>query len=349
MKDESCSQQPSLRVPVWPFAYGGPTGQGKIRELPEDFKVEEILAFEPEGSGEHFFLLLEKTGENTEFVARQIARFTGVRQRDIGYAGLKDRYAVTRQWFSVWLPGALPPDWSQFNSDSINVLEHTKHQRKLHRGALSGNIFEIRIRDWRGDRKKLEQQLRAIQISGIPNYFGPQRFGNKAQNVSKAQALFNGSEKIPRHKRSLYLSAARSFVFNHVLAERVINDSWNQAIAGDILMLSETHSVFKLEEPDSIIKERIQKLELHPTGPLSGIDGIQPKEEAEAIESQVSNAYQSLITGLKAAGLKSERRALRVPVKEFSWKFQSEEELQLNFILPAGSYATSLLRELIEI
>ena len=210
----------TIEIPVWPYVYGQPSGQGKIRSVPEDFIVKENLAFEPSGAGEHAFLQIEKTGENTDYVARQLARFANVRQRDVSFAGLKDRHAVTTQWFSVWLPGKADPDWTQFETDSMKVLQSVRHARKLKRGVLSGNSFKLIIRDWQGDQDKTIRQLEAIKANGIANYYGAQRFGNEGQNVNKALAMFQGA-KVGREQRSLYLSAARSYLFNQILAYRV--------------------------------------------------------------------------------------------------------------------------------
>ncbi len=224
----------TIEIPVWPYVYGSPSGTGIIRSLPEDFIVKENLAFEPSGEGEHAFLQIEKTGENTEYVARQLARFANVRPRDVGFAGLKDRHAVTTQWFSVWLPGKADPDWTQFETDSIKVLHAVRHARKLKRGVLSGNSFKLIIRDWQGDKDKTIRQLEAMKANGMANYYGFQRFGHEGQNVNKALAMFSGV-KAGREQRSLYLSAARSYLFNRILACRVSGDIWNQAVAGDIL------------------------------------------------------------------------------------------------------------------
>ena len=162
----------TINLPTWPYVYGNPTGHGKIRSLPEDIKVEELLAFTPSGEGEHVFLHIQKTGENTDYVARQLARFAGVRQRDIGYAGLKDRHAVTTQWFSVWLPGKPEPDWPLFETENMKVLHSVRHARKLKRGVLSGNHFEITVRDWQGDQAKTIGHLAEIKVNGIANYYG---------------------------------------------------------------------------------------------------------------------------------------------------------------------------------
>ena len=132
-------------LPEWPYAYGGPSASGEIKALPDDFIVDEMLSFMPEGSGEHVFLHIEKSGENTEYVARLLARHAGVRQRDVSFAGMKDRHGRTRQWFSVWLPGKIEPDWADLETESLRILQTVRHARKLKRGVLAGNQFKTLI------------------------------------------------------------------------------------------------------------------------------------------------------------------------------------------------------------
>jgi tRNA pseudouridine13 synthase len=336
----------NIDIPVWPYVYGGPSGTGKIRSLPEDFIVKENLSFEPSGAGEHAFLQIEKKGENTEYVARQLARFANVRQRDVSYAGLKDRHAVTTQWFSVWLPGKADPDWAQFETDSTKVLQAVRHARKLKRGVLSGNSFKLLIRDWQGDQGKTCQQLELIKANGIANYFGSQRFGNEGQNVGKALAMFEGA-KAGREQRSIYLSAARSYLFNLVLAERVTMANWNQPITGDTYQFDLSHSCFQSGQPDAEIMRRLAAKEIHPTGALWGRGNTDVSADALAIEQAVIDKHPLLAQGLMANAVDRDRRALRVNVQGLQWRFVDGETLELDFTLPAGSYATSVLREII--
>jgi tRNA pseudouridine13 synthase len=338
----------NIEIPVWPYVYGSPSGVGKIRTVPEDFIVHENLAFEPSGDGEHVFLHIQKIGENTDYVARQLARFANVRQRDIGYAGLKDRHAVTTQWFSVWLPGKSEPDWTVFATDNMKVLHTLRHARKLKRGVLSGNRFEITIFDWQGDRAKTIEQLELIKANGIANYYGGQRFGYQGQNVNKALAMFKG-EKVNREQRSLYLSAARSFLFNHILGVRVVAGTWNQALAGDVYMFDGSKSCFKSQLPDAEILRRLASKTIHPTGVLWGKGEADVSVGALDAEQRVINSYDELAEGLIANGAEKARRPLRVNVDNLEWQFRDQTTLQLCFTLPAGSYATSLLRELIEV
>ncbi|PKM12814.1 MAG: tRNA pseudouridine(13) synthase TruD [Gammaproteobacteria bacterium HGW-Gammaproteobacteria-3] len=338
----------TFAIPAWPYAYGGPCGQGVIRSIPEDFVVRENLAFEPSGTGEHAFLQLQKSGENTEYVARQLARFVGVRQRDVGYAGLKDRHALTTQWFSVWLPGKPDPDWQGFASETITVLQAIRHTRKLKRGVLSGNDFELSIRDWQGDKVRLAEQLAAIKSGGIANYFGAQRFGLHGQNVNKALALFQGM-RVKREQRSLYLSAARAYLFNQVLAQRVTLQNWNVPVAGDALIFDGGRGYFKADTIDAATAARVAALDIHPSGVLWGSGVTDVSAAALAIEADVIGRFEALAQGLIASGMSAERRALRVRVRNLAWHFSADDELKLRFALPAGSYATALLREIIEL
>ena len=337
----------SIQIPIWPYVYGQPAGTGKIRTLAEDFIVKENLAFEPSGSGEHAFLQIEKKGENTDYVARLLARFANVRQRDVSYAGLKDRHAVTTQWFSVWLPGKADPDWSQFETESMKVLQSLRHARKLKRGVLSGNSFKLMVRDWQGDKDQAIAQLEAMKVSGIANYYGPQRFGNGGQNINKALAMFLGA-KVGREQRSLYLSAVRSYLFNQILAYRVDHENWNQPIMGDTYVFDLSNSSFKSGTPDTEIIRRLAAREIHPTGALFGKGEAGVSGDVVALEKYVADAYPQLAEGLIAFSVESDRRALRVNVTDLQWQFVRDDLLELAFTLPAGSYATSVLREIIK-
>jgi tRNA pseudouridine13 synthase len=337
----------SISLPIWHRVYGEPASSGKIRSEPEDFIVYENLSFEPSGDGEHVFLQLQKTGENTEFVARQLARLANVRQRDIGFAGLKDRHAVTTQWFSVWLPGKSEPDWSALETGNIKILKVNRHARKLKRGVLSGNQFTLTIRDWQGDQAKCIEQLNGIKANGIANYYGEQRFGHQGQNIDKALAMFNGA-KVAREQRSHYLSAARSYLFNHILSHRVATKTWNQALPGDTFMFDGSHSTFKSQMPDSEILRRLAARTIHASGVLWGKGEIDISADALAIEQSVIDTHGELAQGLIAAGIEKDRRALRVNVNDLEWQFTDETTLRLRFTLPAGSYATALLREIID-
>lgn len=332
-------------LPIWPYAYGGPSGTGDIKTEPDDFIVEEVLSFTPEGSGEHVFLHIEKIGENTEYVARLLARHAGVRQRDVSYAGLKDRHGRTRQWFSVWLPGKDDPDWSAVESEHLKILQSVRHARKLKRGVLAGNRFTVLIRNWAGDQECAERQLQQIETQGFPNYFGPQRFGHHGQNINRALAMFAGA-KVKREQRSLYLSAARSYLFNLILARRVAQANWQLAISGDVFKLDGSNSCFAGDTSDASLAARIEQGDIHPAGLMWGRGGHVAGADAGAIENAVLAANALLADGLTAFEVDADRRAMRIVPQDLSWQWHPHQ-LVLNFTLPAGSYATALLREII--
>ncbi len=336
-------------VAALPRALGGPLGSGTLRSLPEDFQVEEILGFAPDGEGEHVMLYVEKRNTNTEWLARQLARFAGVPPRDIGFAGLKDRYALTRQWFSVRLGGAPEPDWGALQSDEIRILSAARHRRKLRRGALRGNRFRLCVRDLQAEPAALEGCLRRLAQTGVPNYFGEQRFGNLGSNLRAAEALLAGGRDPGRQRRSLALSAARSFLFNEVLAERVREGSWDRALPGDLLQPDGSHGVFLLDAVDADIDARVTRLEVHPTGPLWGIERIRPRGRVEDLERGVAQAHPAWLAGLERLKVEGDRRALRVPVQSLDWEITDPGWLDLSFSLSAGSYATVVLRELLAV
>ena len=331
-----------------PFAFGGPAGSGRLRVEPEDFVVREIPICAPDGSGEHVWLYIRKRNANTEWVARQIARFAGAAPRDVSFAGLKDRRAVTEQWFSVQLPGRADPDWARLEVEGVTVLQAARHSRKLRRGALRGNRFEIRVRGFDGDRALAEARLRALAARGVPNYFGTQRFGRDGGNLEAAARMLRGEGRRPaRHERGLYLSAARSHLFNQVLAARVAAGTWDTLLDGDVLQLDGGRAWFVADAGDAELPRRLQGMEVHPTGPLWGRGDPATQGAARALELACLEPWREWCAGLERAGLEQDRRALRVRAAELSWSWADESELSLAFALPSGSYATALLHELV--
>ncbi|MDD5033883.1 MAG: tRNA pseudouridine(13) synthase TruD [Methylococcaceae bacterium] len=330
-----------------PHAFGDPAASGKIKLHPEDFVVGEILGFDLTGEGEHVFLRIRKRGENTDYLARQIAKYAGLPKMAVSYAGMKDRHGITTQWFSVHIPGKRDLDWSGLESDSVAVLESTRHNRKLKTGALKGNRFEITVRELEGERSAIEEKLTRIRREGVPNYFGPQRFGREGNNLIQAEALFKGELKLRDRKlEGIYLSTARSHLFNRILARRVESGHWNQAIAGDVFMFASSHSFFR-DELSAEIQARISALEIHPSGPLWGKGESAASGEALAIETAVAAELPLLCEGLARCGMETARRPLRLPVADLAWNFVDDNALRLDFSLPAGAYATVVLREAI--
>ena len=327
-----------------PCACGEPPLTARLRARPEDFQVEEILGYDPDGAGEHLLLWVEKRGANTDWVARELAKFAGVPPVAIGYAGLKDRHAVTRQTFSVQLAGRPDPDWSTFPHADVTVLAATRHSRKLKRGALRGNRFVLVLREIEGDRAQAESVLQRMATHGVPNYFGEQRFGREGGNVAQARAMFAG-RRVDRDKRSMLLSAARSQIFNQVLAARVERACWDTPLEGEIWSLAGSRSWFGPEPFSDALAERLARGDIHPSGPLWGQGEPPTQGDAGTLEREIGAAHGDLVAGLVAARMDQERRPLRLLPGQLRWRWLADDALELSFELPAGAYATVVVRE----
>ncbi|MDQ7016579.1 MAG: tRNA pseudouridine(13) synthase TruD [Gammaproteobacteria bacterium] len=332
----------------WARLLDKPMQKAVLRCQPADFQVDEVLGFEPSGEGEHWFLQLEKTALNSDEVAKRVADLAQVKLMDVGYSGLKDRNAITRQWFSVYLPGQPAPDWQSLNSENVSVLQVTQHSKKLRRGVHKANRFEITLREFEGEFNELKNRLGFLQKNGFANYFGEQRFGHGGRNVEHALALFERRlRKVSRAKKSIYLSAARSWLFNCVLSERINQGRWSQLQQGDVVMLHGSHSIFAIEAVDELLQQRLAEGDIHLTGPMWGKGCSKLGEEAYAWEKACIVSEPPLTVGLEAAGMKMERRPLRVFIKGVELTELEADVVRLAFELPTGSYATSLLRELL--
>ena len=333
-----------MTLPDWRRAWGLPPLQAMLRRYPEDFRVDEELGFEPDGEGEHRFLRLEKANANTAWVAGQLAKFAGVDVRNVGYSGLKDRHALTRQWFSVQLPPRSTVDWTTFHVEGVRVLEVTANRRKLRRGVHRSNRFQIVLRGARGASAAVAERLAQIAEQGVPNYFGEQRFGRGAANLALADALMEG-RRLSRGRKSLALSAARAWLFNQVLERRVADGSWHRLRSGDCAGLDGSGSVFAVVRADAELARRAASLDVHPTGPLWGKGALSTSGEVEALEREVAAQFASLAAGLERLGLDQQRRPLRVAVRDLAWN-EAYDALELSFRLPCGAFATAVLREL---
>ena len=330
----------------WNYAHGGPAGHCLFKSGLEDFFVDEELPFEPDGAGgEHLYVHIEKHGENTDWVAGELARHAGIKRQSVSYAGRKDRQGVTRQWFCVTLPGMADPDWAGL-PPSIKVLRQARHLKKLRTGTLKSNFFRITLRDVEADRAQLESLLTTIAEQGVPNYYGTQRFGFGGRNLNKALAMFQGRFRANRNKRSVYISAARSWLFNQILSERVSQQSWNQYIAGDVIGFYDSNSL--IFEPEDNIQQRIDTGDVSPTAALWGRGRLAVSDQARALEEQVAKAVPELCEGLETVGLNQERRVTRLLPGEMSWQWQGDKTLVMEFRLPKGCFATSVLRELLD-
>ncbi|MFI4885641.1 MAG: tRNA pseudouridine(13) synthase TruD [Steroidobacterales bacterium] len=324
-----------------PRAHGAPLSPGRLRTEPEDFLVEELLGFEAAGAGQHVLLKVRKREANTQWIARELARACGCRPGDVGYAGLKDRRAVATQWFTVPQSRLSPADWIGIASGEFQVLEAHRHSRKLPRGALAGNRFVIKIRGAVIDDASLASRLAALERSGVPNYFGPQRFGRGGANLKR---LGEDVRTLPPAQRGFVLSAARSLVFNAVLAERVADGSWARLEPGDLANLDGRASHFPVEAVDEALAARCAGLDVHPTGPLWG-RGV-PRTGGRVLELEQRVAAQSAAACDLAAraGMEQERRSLRLAVRDLRWQRETDA-LTVEFRLCRGAYATVVLRE----
>ncbi|MCG6540250.1 tRNA pseudouridine(13) synthase TruD [Pseudomonas sp. KSR10] len=332
-----------------PSAHGEPCGTAVLKAVAEDFQVDEVLDIPLSGTGEHLWLWVEKRNLNTEEAARRIARAAGVPARSISYAGLKDRQALTRQWFSLHLPGKADPQLGKAEDETLKILQAGRHQRKLQRGAHSANGFTLRLTELRADRAVLDARLERIKTHGVPNYFGLQRFGFEGGNVQGAREYANRQElPAQRNLRSRLLSAGRSYLFNRVLAKRVAAGSWNQALVGDLLAFTDSRSFFPAGEAECA-DPRLALLDLHPTGPLWGAGESPATGEVQALEARTAVAEPSIAKWLAEAGMKHERRTLRLPIGGLSWHYPEPDILQLEFVLPTGCFATAVVRELVSL
>ena len=329
-----------------PRAYGAAVLSARFRSIPEDFFVEEQPSFAPTGEGEHLLLTIEKRGMNTAFAAKKLAAWAGINEMGIGYAGMKDRNACTRQRFSVHFPRRIAPELGLLAADDFKVLEHSWHNRKLSRGALAGNRFVLVLREVQGDHASVDARLAAIAAGGIANYFGEQRFGRDGDNVDSARRMFAG-ERVRREQRSIYLSAARSALFNAVLSSRIESGNWNNGVEGDVWMLDGTQSIFGPEPVlDEALAARLASGDIHPTGPMWGTGELRTRATALEMEMAAVSQFGDLRAGLEAAGLRQERRSLRVRVRDLAWEWLDEAALRMEFQLAPGAYATELLAEL---
>ncbi len=357
-------------------AFGSPEVKGMYKVLPEDFIVEEQIAFELSGEGEHLWCWVEKKGENTDWVLQQLAKWAHVPSSKVSVAGQKDRHAVTRQWFSIHLPKCKDPCINDFKVAHVKILKTIRHQRKLQTGGLSGNRFTLIIRDLHDGGTDdlvatLQARLQRIKTEGVPNYFGAQRFGIHGRNIKQGIKLLAGElPKVKRNQKSMYLSSIRSWMFNVLLSHRVANKSWNQLLSGDVLQLQGSNKWF-LEDGSLDLKNRVAELDIHPTGALYGRGELPTQQEVLYLEQDIANEFSQWIQGLEQYGVQQDRRALRVLPLELTWQWLNNERcdslgevsdaftkleerggwksrpvLQLSFALRSGSYATMVLREL---
>lgn len=319
----------------------------RIRELPEDFEVEEIPLFTLDGDGHHTYLWIEKRLRTTDDVLHDLARLLQLPARDIGYAGRKDRRAVTRQWFSV--PVEKPDRLARLEAmEGTRVLATRRHSQRLRVGQLEGNHFRLRIRDIsKSTADGARQRLDVMARRGMPNRYGPQRFGRDGRNPQRGADLLKGGKMRGDRRRAwLMVSALQSMVFNRVLERRPVGIS--ELLPGDLVVVHITGELRPVTDP-SVLQEQLSGFELSPTGPIFGTKmrsaGGAVRVLEESVMSELEVPSMKTFKAPRGFELYGDRRSLRVLPRNTSSRFENGV-LEVEFSLPAGSYATVLLEEL---
>ncbi|HHE5698469.1 TPA: tRNA pseudouridine(13) synthase TruD [Citrobacter amalonaticus] len=330
------------------YLHGKPQSTGLLKASPEDFVVVEDLGFEPDGEGEHILVRILKSGCNTRFVADALAKFLKIHVREVSFAGQKDKHAVTEQWLCARVPGKEMPDLSAFQLEGCKVLEYARHKRKLRLGALKGNAFTLVLRDV-SHRDEVESRLQAINTGGVPNYFGAQRFGIGGSNLQGALRWAQSDAPVrDRNKRSFWLSAARSALFNQIVSERLKKTDFNQVVDGDALQLAGRGSWFVATQEELVeLQRRVDEKELMVTASLPGSGEWGTQRDALAFEQSAIAEECELQSLLLREKVEASRRAMLLYPQQLSWNWWDDVTVELRFWLPAGSFATSVVRELI--
>lgn len=332
-----------------PKLLGDPVGTALFKSQLEDFQVEEVLGFQPSGEGEHCLVWIEKIDRNSNAVATEIAKNLGIRKRLVNHCGLKDRVAITRQWFSIHLPGIASPSPEQISGNGYRVLEMTRHQRKLRRGGHRANRFVIRLRDCSFHASAAESRWQEMVSRGVPNYFGPQRFGHDGDNVELATRMLAGKVEIrDRLLRGILISAARSCIFNACVAQRVADGTWDVPLDGDVFGFADNHSLVLPGNLRGDEAQRVAAGSLEITAPLWGSGELHSRSVVREMEMTAANRYQEIAAGLGELNLRQERRVTRLRPSDSQLEWGSGKNLILRFELPTGTYATTLLREMVE-
>lgn len=349
MSEVPDSQSPKHWRLDWPTSTGRRAGQAVLKASASDFVVDEQLDISYCAGGEHLYLRIEKIGDNTEFVARQLAGLAECRHFDVGFCGLKDRHAVTRQWFSLYRPGLEAEDTALMAriSETWPVLAHCRGQKKLRRSDHQGNRFEITLTDVSGQKEAIDESLKRLRNEGCPNYFGPQRFGHQGGNLDRAIAMDpaqmisgrgrnrkkqgrgRSSSGSGDSKNVLYFSAARSWLFNEVLGHRVEAGNWLRILNGEPGLPGES--------------------DLRATGPMWGDGGTEAVSEQGDIERSVVSRYPEIESVFAVTRMKPERRSLVMMPETMRWEWLDTDRLLICFSLPPGQYATTLLGDVFDL
>ena len=329
------------------YLTGKPVASAKIKAQPEHFQVREDLGFAFTGEGEHLMVRIRKTGENTSFVANELAKACGVKSKDVSWAGLKDRHAVTEQWLSVHLPKGETPDFSAFLAQypSIEILATDRHNKKLRPGDLVGNEFVVTLSEVT-DVADVEQRLEKVKQVGVPNYFGSQRFGNDGNNLEEARRW--GRENVRtrnQNKRSMYLSAARSWIFNRIVSARLENGVFDKFIDGDV---AQTASGTQLVDASNMAELQAQfaQGEVAITAALAGDNALPTQADALTLEQPFLDEELDLMALIRGNRMRHDRRDIALKPQDLAWTVDGNN-ITLTFSLDAGSFATSIVRELV--
>lgn len=332
------------------YLHGKPSASGQIKVQPEDFQVTEDLGYQADGFGEHLLIRVRKTRCNTHYVAEALAKYLKISMRDLSYAGMKDRQAVTEQTFCLRMPGKAMPDLSGFQLEGCLILNVSRHQRKIRTGGLAGNAFQLIVRNIEPSAE-VDQRLALIANHGVPNYFGEQRFGRQGHNLTMARQWATGQIQIRcRKKRSLILSATRSYLFNRVTSHRLqTQGSLQDLLVGDCVQLAGRGSWFVATEQEfASIKQRLRQHQLAITAPLPGRGDAGPVQQALQLEQNILQSEVALVALLQREKVDTARRKMLLMPQRFSWQWHDNCTIQLNFWLPAGSFATSIIREMVQ-
>lgn len=324
---------------------------GRIKVEPEDFEVREIPAYEPSGEGPHYYLRVEKRDVDGRSMVDAIADRYGVDKADIGTAGIKDRRAVTRQWVSIPAHSVDEPR-PEFIDEQIEVLRVSRHRNKLGTGHLNGNRFSVWIRDTERSGPELREAVEAVRDRiddiGLPNYYGLQRFGNNNSTLRAGLKWLVKGEKPRTHfLRKMAASAVQSEVFNRVLKYRLEADSWKTVVDGDIFEKTDTGGRFWIDESErEETQRRLEQREIVVTGPMPGskrglADGRAGEIEREHMAQLGIGEEDVHAFGRRGRGT---RRPMTIYIDELGVEVDGRD-VRLDFELPAGSYATVLMRE----
>ena len=331
------------------YYHGKPASTGQIKLKCEDFFVQEVMGFEPSGEGEHEWLFIEKNNLNTQELIEYIAKASNTPVKDIGYSGLKDKQAITQQWLSLYRPGLASIKWEQIEIPNIKILKATRHTKKLKIGTHKQNYFKIVINLTNANFEDIKTKVDQIKQLGFINYFGEQRFGNKAKNGTNARKWLQKKKKISRSKRSLFISTLRSEFFNESLSLRVLKAMWLTPTQDDYFVLQNSNSFFKYNKSDSqLYNQRLKTMDISLSHALIG---NQKKQAFNRFENELfTHSFKDVLENLIAMRVNAQQRSIRGEAIDLICDIDEQKmQIVLKFSLSKGQYATSLIRGIINI